>query len=256
MEVCFDQTLGNVIYTQFDLVKNIGGLQTGFPRPSWNRGTFYPHFNPNTLYTRNQQLATVRSILGSAEQGSKYISSTSDYFLARGHLTAKTDYVYGSQHRATFYYVDAAPQWQVFNNGNWLTLENNVRRYASSRAVNLVVYTGTYGVTSLPDVHNIERELWLYVNGTQRGLPVPKLFWKVVYNPINRSAAVFIGLNNPYIEKPGNDYIICPDVSSKISWLTWDKTNIKKGYSYACEVSAFRSVVNTLPAFTVSRLLT
>ncbi|XP_063228958.1 uncharacterized protein LOC134534394 [Bacillus rossius redtenbacheri] len=256
LEVCFDQELGNVIYTQFDLVKNIGGVQVGFPRPSWLRGTFYPRFNPNTFYTRNQQLATISAILGSEELGSKYVSSTSNYFLARGHLAAKTDYVYGSQHRATFYYVNAAPQWQVFNAGNWLTLENNVRRYASSKAANLVVYTGTHGVTTLPDVHNVHRELWLYVNGTQRGLPVPKLFWKVVYNPATRAGAAFLGVNNPYVEKPGSDYVICPDVSNRISWLTWDKTNILKGYSYACEVSAFRRVVNTLPALTVSGLLT
>nr|CAD7402363.1 unnamed protein product [Timema cristinae] len=127
-EICFDSADANPIYTKFDLVANIGGLQTGFPRPSWVEGGFYPNLTPNTQYGRNQQIATFSTILGSTDLSAQYVSSTSDYYLSRGHLIAKADYVYGSQQRATFYYMNSAPQWQTFNGGNWNTLEDNVRR--------------------------------------------------------------------------------------------------------------------------------
>ncbi|PNF35985.1 hypothetical protein B7P43_G02285 [Cryptotermes secundus] len=51
------------------------------------------------------------------------------------------------------------------------------------------------------------------------------------------------------------DYLICNDVHSKISWLQWNQTSIEKGYSLSCDVDEFRSTVSTLPEFSVSGLL-
>lgn len=51
----------------------------------------------------------------------RYITSTQ--FLARGHLAAKTDFIYATGQRASFYFINAAPQWQPFNAGNWNRLE-------------------------------------------------------------------------------------------------------------------------------------
>lgn len=48
---------------------------------------------------------------------------TNNQFLARGHLTAKSDYIFASGQRATFFFTNAAPQWQPFNAGNWNNLE-------------------------------------------------------------------------------------------------------------------------------------
>nr|CAD7202187.1 unnamed protein product [Timema douglasi] len=255
-EICFDSADANPIYTKFELVANIGGLQTGFPRPSWVEGGFYPNLTPNTQYGRNQQIATLSTILGSTDLGAQYVSSTSDYYLSRGHLIAKADYVYGSQQRATFYYMNSAPQWQTFNGGNWNTLEDNVRRYARDKSVDLVVYTGTYGITTLPNARGVEKELYLYVDeNNNNAMPIPKLFWKVVYNPLSQAATVFIGVNNPYITSLKNDYQLCNDVSSKVSWLTWDKNSQKKGFSYACEFADFRKSVPAMPALTVKSLL-
>nr|CAD7458447.1 unnamed protein product [Timema tahoe] len=255
-DICFDSANANPIYTKFDMVANIGGLQVGFPRPSWVEGGFYPNLTPNTQYNRNQQIATFSRILGSTDLGAQYVSSTSDYYLSRGHLIAKADYVYGSQQRATFYYMNSAPQWQTFNGGNWNTLEDNVRRYARDQSVDLVIYTGTYGITTLPDARGVEKELYLYVDeNNNNAMPIPKLYWKVVYNPLSQAATVFIGVNNPYITSLKNDYQLCNDVSSKVSWLTWDKNSQKKGFSYACEFADFRKSVPAMPAITVKSLL-
>jgi hypothetical protein len=209
----------------------------------------------NTLYNNTTQLETIGKILGSLQLGYQYINET--YSLNKGHLSAKADFVYGSQHRATFHFVNAAPQWQTFNGGNWEALESSVRAYADKRKLDFVVYTGTYGVATLPNVNGIETELHLHVDrNNNKAIPVPKFFWKAVYDPKSQAGVVFVGINNPYVSDPQGDYLICTDVCSKISWVKWDQKNITAGYSYCCELDDFRSTVNTLPHFTVSGLLT
>nr|CAD7402364.1 unnamed protein product [Timema cristinae] len=130
------------------------------------------------------------------------------------------------------------------------------KKYARDKSVDLVVYTGTYGITTLPNARGVEKELYLYVDeNNNNAMPIPKLFWKVVYNPLSQAATVFIGVNNPYITSLKNDYQLCSDVSSKVSWLTWDKSSQKKGFSYACEFADFRKSVPAMPALTVKSLL-
>jgi hypothetical protein len=211
----------------------------------------------DNLYTQKTQLQTISGLLGSTQLGGQYIDSTTDYFLARGHYAAKDDFVYGSQHRATFRFVNVSPQWQTFNGGNWEALESSVQKYADKRKLDLVVYTGTYGVATLPNINGIETELYLYVDSNNnKAIPVPKFYWKAVYDPKSQAGVVFVGINNPYVSNPQGDYLICTDVCSKISWIQWDQKNIKRGYSYCCEVNDFRSKVKTLPDFPVNGLLT
>ena len=118
------------------------------------------------------------------------------------------------------------------------------------------MYTGTYGVATLRNVNGTETDLYLYVDSNNnKAIPVPKFFWKAVYDPNSQAGVVFVGINNPYVSDPQGDYLICTDVCSKISWVHWDQKNIEKGYSYCCEVDDFRSTVKYLPQFTVSGLL-
>jgi hypothetical protein len=256
IDICFDDSAFNTLYSNFTLVSGIGGYQSGFPRPSFIQDDFYPGLSVNNLYTKNTQRQTISTILGSTELGDKYISDSSDYFLARGHCTAKADFVYGSQHRATFHFVNVSPQWQTFNGQNWNSLEMSIRTYADKNKLTLHVYTGTHGVATLPDSKDIETELYLYVDdNNNKGIPVPKLFWKAVYDPNSQAGIAFVGINNPYVSDPQGDYLICDDVCSEISWLQWDQKNIQKGYSYCCDINDFRSTVDTLPEFRVSSLL-
>jgi hypothetical protein len=244
------------LYVKATVVSGIAGFQKGFPRPSFIQGNFYPGISVNTLYTRNTQRQTISGLLDSTQLGDQYIDGTNVFFLARGHLSAKADFVYGSQHRATFHFVNVSPQWQVFNGGNWKALESSVRAYADKKKLDLVVYTGTYDVATLPNVNGNETELYLYVDSNNnKAIPVPKFYWKAVYDPKSQAGVVFVGINNPYVSHPQGDYLICNDVCSKISWVTWDQKNIEKGYSYCCEFDDFRSTVKYLPQFTLSGLL-
>jgi hypothetical protein len=116
------------------------------------------------------------------------------------------------------------------------------------------VYTGTHGVATLKDVSNVDTELYLHVNETKKLIPVPKFYWKAVYDPKSQHGIVFVGVNIPSSPLP-SDYLICEDVCSRISWVQWDRTNITAGYSYCCEVDKFRPTVKSLPPFTVIDLL-
>lgn len=256
MNVCFDDVGQNAIYSWFNLTSTIGGYQRGFPRPAFLQGDFYnPNINSvNTLYTRAQQRITINRLVGLKVNDTKYVHATNDYFLARGHLTAKADFVYGSQHRLTFYFVNAAPQWQTFNGGNWERLESSVRNFASYRGLDLIIYTGTYGVTTLPHAETGEEiELYLYIDeNNNNAIAVPQLYWKFVYEPISKAGVVFVGVNNPYQRKFEP---LCTDISDSFEWLSWAKESQKAGYSYGCEVDDFRRIVNYFPDYEVTRLL-
>lgn len=246
MLICYDDANQNTLYSWFNLTKTIGGYQSGFPRPSFIQGNFYSASGVNTLYTRATQRVTINNLLGLNESDTTYIHATNNYYLARGHLTAKADYVFGAAHRLTFWFVNVAPQWQTFNGGNWNYLEQDVRNYASNNALDLVVYTGTYGVATLPHAKTGKAVgLYLYADSNNnKGLPVPAVYWKFVYEPITKAGIVLIGVNNPYQESKNE---LCTDVSSKLNWLTWYSDSQSNGYSYACTVAEFKPLVSFFP---------
>lgn len=256
LEICRDDETLITYYSKFNLTKAIGGYQSGYPRPKWTHGDFHSPYNLDTQYSRSVQIATVSECLNSTELGAQYISTTSDYYLSRGHLTAKADFVYGIAHHSTFWYLNSAPQWQPCNGGNWNDLEQDVRRYASTKQLDLEVYTGVHGVALLPDVNNEEQPLFLYASGDERALPVPKFFWKIIYDPLTRRGTAFVSINNPYINKLTADYLICNDISSEISWLSWKADKAELGLSYACSVDDLAQIVTTLPRLVVSDILT
>ena len=137
IENCFDETTLDAVYSRMNMTPGIAGHESGVKRPAFTPSSFYEDINPNALFKSQQD--TVGKLLGDPELGKKYVQSANsgNRFLARGHLSAKADYVLGAQQRATFYYVNAAPQWQTFNGGNWNKLEAGVRDYVaqSNKAV-------------------------------------------------------------------------------------------------------------------------
>lgn len=45
-------------------------------------------------------------------------------FLTRGHLAPRADFALRSHQRASFHYINAAPQWMRGNAGDWAALED------------------------------------------------------------------------------------------------------------------------------------
>lgn len=154
--------------------------------------------------------------------------------------------------------MNAAPQWQVFNGGNWQTVESAIKNFVADRNIEVDAYTGTYGTTTLLDEKNKPHEIFLAFDENNNGLiPVPKLYYKILVDRKTQNGIVLIGVNNPYLDLKEilSDYVICKDVSDQINWVPWDKTNIKLGYSYACDVNEFMAVVKHIPDLNVKGLL-
>lgn len=255
-EVCKNDKTHWTYYTKFYLSDKIGNIQTGYPRPrNWLSGDFYENYDMNYLYKITTQLKTITELVGSAKLANKYLNFNKNRFMARGHMTAKADFIYGNVQRSTFWYLNAAPQWQSFNNGNWKALENDVRQLAEKRSLNLVVYTGIYGQMTLPDINGNQTPVFLFVDGRQRGLAVPRFYWKIIYDPIEKIGTAFVGLNDPYINEIHDHLYICNDISDKIYWLTWKPANITRGVSYACTIDDLRKVVKSIPYLCVRGIL-
>ncbi|ERL89782.1 hypothetical protein D910_07143, partial [Dendroctonus ponderosae] len=176
------------MYSHYNLTSNIGYRDGKVPRKFFQEDGFYSTSNSlDNLYQRDNERRTINQLLN--------LDSNSD----AGHLTAKGDFVYAFQQLATFHYVNSAPQWASFNGGNWNELEISVRDLADSTSSNLEVYTGVYGTTTLRNANNFQKTpLFLHTINGNNLMPVPQLFWKIIYNRQN---------------------VICRDVSDRITWF-------------------------------------
>ena len=186
----------------------------------------------------------------------KYVFDVAgNFFLSRGHLIAKADFVYGTQQRGTFFYVNAVPMWQNINAGNWATMEANVRYIATKRNLDLDTWVGGIGTLAFEDSEDVEQEIYLHVTKKEIAVPVPKILFKVVYSSFNRTGIVFITANNPFLDTLTDDYQICKNVCEQIDYVTWHATNPEQGLSYCCEIDDFRKAYRYLPKFKTRSLL-
>lgn len=118
MTTCLDESKKDTLYSVYSVPASIRQQQIKIPRPpgGFQEGEFYPGLypTPSSLYSKYSQLNAFSKLLKSDKLANEYIKLDDDYFyIARGHLAAKADFLYASQQRATFYYVNVAPQWQV-----------------------------------------------------------------------------------------------------------------------------------------------
>jgi len=56
--------------------------------------------------------------LGS-EDAAGSVMPTQQYSFSRGHLIPNGDPIFKYEKDTTFYYINAVPQWQIVNGGNW-----------------------------------------------------------------------------------------------------------------------------------------
>ncbi|XP_045468266.1 uncharacterized protein LOC123676433 [Harmonia axyridis] len=248
-DVCFDSYLKTVFYSHFRLTKWINDRQN-VARVNW-RDDFYN--KDGAAYTKKNQQKYLNTLLELPIDSEKIVKDNHLDFLSRGHLSAKADFYYAHQQSSTFFLINAAPQWQAFNNGNWKTLEIAVRNLAAARKLDLEIYTGTHEVLEMTTFKTKSKvEIYLHDNG----LPVPLFFWKIVFDPKTETGVAFIGVNNPYItENELEDVKICRSISDRIKWVRFMEKRLDKGYSYACRLKDFVKVVKYLPPLRVAGVL-
>lgn len=256
-EVCRDDKTFSTYYTKFNLTHKINFFHSGYPRPrNWKSGNFYGKLKMDLIYRTSGQELTIAKQIGSVELAKKYIEPDESKYLAKGHMVAKADFVYGSAQTSTFWYLNAAPQWQTFNAGNWNSLEYDVRKLADKRSLDLVVYTGIHQQMTLNDINNNKVPIYMYINNTRKyEIPVPRFYWKIIYDTVSKNGTGFVGLNDPYADKITDDMFICDDISKRIKWLSWKANKISKGLSYACTVDDLRKAVPSIPKIHVIDVL-
>ena len=77
------------------------------------------------------------------DQLSKYPGWKSNFFCSRGHLTPYGDFKDNWERDLTMVMTNIAPQWQEFNGGNWMAVEQAVTDYVDKIKNDLYVFTGT-----------------------------------------------------------------------------------------------------------------
>lgn len=104
----------------------------------------------------------------------------------RGHLVRREDVVWGTvprareANRATFYYTNAAPQHENFNQDEWLGLEDWVLHKAPEFSYRLSVFTGPVLDDSDRPLSAGDPELRRGFRAWKDDVLIPAAFWKVV----------------------------------------------------------------------------
>lgn len=132
---------------------------------------------------------SVEEVYGYAKRTNKFLPDErlkdgpkkTDYYRSgfdRGHLAPAADFKNNQEHmNESFYLTNIAPQIHSFNAGKWLSLESFTRSSVKKRG-----------------------ELWVVVGGVLReglktigsGVSVPEYFYKVLYDPKEKSCVAFL----------------------------------------------------------------
>lgn len=260
LELCHDGDQLRTHYTLYQLLPANEHFQQHVKRIAFSTAGHFHGYDMERLYTQAHQKRRVEQLmqqqaLGATETG-EFVDSLFDgkagLFLARGHLAAKSDLIYANQQRCSFNYLNVAPQWQSFNGGHWAIVEDATRRFVARSSLSVSVYTGTYGVMTLPDA--AETSFHLALTGNNTGvLAVPSHYYRLlVDNERPTRGLALIGVNNPFVtlDQIHERYMLCePQNREQFTWLLrWLQTdNFKKGYLYACTVADVARVLGHLP---------
>ncbi|XP_055307167.1 uncharacterized protein LOC129571388 [Sitodiplosis mosellana] len=249
MRVCHNETIGSTNWVQYKQNPANRGYQHAIKQVDFVQGDFYQGLKVNDLYSRNVQRETCSIILQSKPLCMNLMPNGGDYFLSRGHLAARSDFIYTTHQRASYYFLNVASQWQSLNGANWNILEEHLRRYIDQQNLNAEIHTGTYGIVQYDDRKGISRDMYLSSNEKTKfqKIPVPKIYYKMVVAD-NDAGIVFIGVNNPYADEAEikRNYIFCENVISKVNYIPW-KPNLRLGHIYACPNDEFVKFVPNAP---------
>lgn len=243
IDICFDKQKQRTLYAHAKLTKANAAHQKNVDRGSWTSGNkFFSIKNVNKLYSFENQLERAKLFLGRS-QANKFINKKVN--LARGHLAPMVDFIYGVHQRATMTLLNAAPQYNTINGGNWFRIEESIRDLVEKGNVGeLDVYSGTYETL---DINS--KKFYLAKNAKQEDvLPVPKVFYKIIIDRGSTKGVALVMTNDPFVDqKSVRKYVYCKDVSQKVKWVRKMKPELSKGYYYACEVDEFVRKVEHLP---------
>ncbi|KAF9419581.1 hypothetical protein HW555_003859 [Spodoptera exigua] len=257
-EACFDKNLVRTHFVQHRLTPNSVFRQNGLKRPQFTEGNLFGKTRMNEIYKMNNQVKALDAILG-PNMGNNYLSKNQvgKRFLSRGHLAANADFATSALIRATFHYVNTAPQWMRGNAGDWAALEEGLRRRVHELGTPVMVFTGTHGIMTLPDKEGRMKEIFLHADlNNNFDVSVPMYFYKLVYEPTQKRASVFITINSSFYNDTVTDSLVfCNNTCDKddyynnFNWLRWRSND--GTFSFCCDYEQFVRKVNYLPKLDV-----
>lgn len=253
IRVCFDPVQETTLYSTHTIRgASIAAKDVNPDRPSFKVDSGYFTVDVNSCYLQDSQIALMGDILGD----SSVIDVSNSLYFARGHMTPDADFVTEQEEDATYYYINAVPQWQAFNNGNWKELEFNCRDLAASLGSDLQIWSGGVGVLALEDTNNNPVDIFLGLTDAENVLPAPEVTWKVVYDPSANEGAAVVGANNPYLTAPPEPLCGSTDLCGQLQWLGVDIGDLGAGGTYCCTVQDLRDAVPSAPDLGNAGLLT
>lgn len=260
--LCVDNAVYGTLWTRHVIQPSIGFkyIKSG-SRPSFKVDTtrtyrFFGGASSSALtkvYKKTEQKKSMINRLGSnIFEGKEIIATKGENYLAKGHLTPDASMVHDFEQKATYYFINAAPQFQAFNNGNWKHLEAKARGLAAKTGRKLTVYQGTQDILTYEDSEGSETELYIdyTTKGVKTSLPIPLYFWKVVYDEKNQQGVGFIGVNDIIEDEYSN--LLCDNVCEQLNWIDWKEDfrfdEFVKGRMSCCVLDDdFMSIVNDAP---------
>lgn len=83
------------------------------------------------------------------------------------------------------------------------------------------------------------------------------LYYRIIVNHANQSGIAFVGVNNIFLDLVDilRDYVLCTDIGDRVTYINWRKTDISRGYMYACDVNEFLRRVPHIEGIKVTSLL-
>ncbi|KAM3955554.1 uncharacterized protein ACR2FA_010549 [Aphomia sociella] len=151
--------------------------------------------NLNVLYTTINFNNSIRQQFGE-NIFQKYSIKTLN--ISKGHLAACADFILSAERRATYDYINSAPQWLEGNKKSWSNLERDLRIKISNESSDITVYTGTFGNLTFKTDHGEDKTVYLSKRNELVIVPVPLYFYKRSTNNI----AALTSLNCLYTTAP------------------------------------------------------
>nr|CBG22733.1 northern shrimp nuclease [Pandalus borealis] len=246
IRVCFDPANETTIFSE-NIVHgaSIAAKDIDPGRPSFKTSTGFFSVSMISVYSQRNQLELMKNLLGDDELAATIIDPSKQFYFAKGHMAPDADFVTVVEQDATYYYINALPQWQAFNNGNWKYLEYDTRDLAEKHGTDLTVYSGGWGVLELEDINGNPVEIYLGLAQDKKVVPAPALTWKVIYEKDTNRAAAIVGINNPHITTAPEP--LCTDICSSLTWLDFDFGDLVHGYTYCCSVADLRAAIPNVP---------
>ncbi|XP_035794559.1 uncharacterized protein LOC118467790 [Anopheles albimanus] len=237
---CYNNEKSSAIYSEHSLSGwSLNYAEINNNRPSFKIGGITSNVRLASVYTQNHQYNRFEKVLGSSAQASRYINSSS--YLAKGHLTPDGDAIMNNWAAATYFFINVAPQWQIINAGNWLRIENAVRKVVIRLNDTVRILTGVHDVLELPNTEGHKVTITLGENGL---VEIPKWLWKVVIHEPSNSAIVFITLNNPFANVSET---LCENICHLYGWYQQEYSDYRKGFTYCCSLTDARKAIYYLP---------